>query len=135
MSNYKIFRMFDYLSRDAGRSAQHNIDDDAAQHISATDEAAPQSDANSLRSTTDYYPVIARGVSMLPNNTREARQALYDRAWVALAAHLLERDPPASDPQVASEQLAFQSAICKVEVEIAVNKVEGSADEGTANDP
>ena len=132
MSNYKIFRMFDYLSRDAGRSAQHNIDDDAAQHISATDEAAPQSDTTSLRSTTDYYPVIARGVSMLPNNTREARQALYDRAWVALAAHLRERDPPASDPQVASEELAFQSAICKVEVEIAVNKVEGSA--GTAND-
>ncbi len=82
MSNYKIFRMFDFLSRDAGRAVQHNIDDDAAQHISATDEA-------SLRSTTDYYPVIARGVSMLPNNTREARQALYDRAWVALAAHLL----------------------------------------------
>ena len=50
-----------------------------------------------------------------------ARQALYDRTWVTIAAQLLHgQDPPASDQQVASEHLAFQRAICKVEVEMAI---------------
>jgi len=50
-----------------------------------------------------------------------ARQALYDRTWVATVAQLLQaQDPPASDAQVASEHLAFQRALCKVEVEMAM---------------
>ena len=126
MSNYQIFERIKRLVGDAATSAQLNIGV-AIQRLQTSKGPAPQSDTTSLRSTTDYYPVIARAVSALPNNTRDARQALYDRAWVALAAHLHEQDPPASEPQVASEQLAFQGAICKVEVEMAIYKVEGNA--------
>jgi len=37
-----------------------------------------------------YYSVISRAVSRLPNNTREARAALYDRAEIALSVELLQ---------------------------------------------
>jgi hypothetical protein len=126
MSKYKMFKMIDCLAQDTAKSAQLNIDDDAIQRrhtrtaritagFSETDEAAPQSET---RSRSAYYAVIARAVSRLPNNTREARQALYDRAGVALAAQLLDgQDPPVSDAQVASERLAFERAIRKVEGE------------------
>jgi hypothetical protein len=62
-------------------------------------------------------------VSKLPNNTHLARRALYDRRWVAVAARLqgLNLD------QITSEQLAFQKAICKVEIEMAMYEVEGHA--------
>jgi hypothetical protein len=125
MSKYKIFKMMDYLVRDPAKSAQFNIDDDAAQRlhartaklaagISATDEA----DFASYRTRSAYYSVIARAVSRLPSNTREARQALYDRAAIALAAQLLkEQDLPLSDEQIATERLAFERAIRTVERE------------------
>jgi hypothetical protein len=80
-----------------------------------------------LPSETEYYSLIADEVSRLPNNTHVARQALYDRTWVAIAAQLLRgQDPPASDPQVAREHLSFQRAICKVEVGMAI---QGNAQE------
>jgi hypothetical protein len=125
MSESKIFKLMGYLARDTAKSAQLNIDDDAAQHlharvaklaagISATDEA----DFASYRTRSAYYSVIARAVSRLPSNTREARQALYDRAGIALAAQLLqERELPLSDEQVAIERLAFERAIRTVERE------------------
>jgi hypothetical protein len=119
MSKYKIFKMIDYLARDRAKSAQLDIDDDdviqrqQAQLILATDETAPQPET---RSRNGYYSVIARAVSRLPNNTREARQALYDRAGVALAVQLLdEKDLPVSDAQLANERLALERAIRKVE--------------------
>jgi hypothetical protein len=77
---------------------------------------APQPE---LPSEAEYYSFIAGEVSRLPHNTHLARQALYDRMWVTIAAQRLhKRDAPASDPQ--SDHLAFQRAICKVEVEMAL---------------
>lgn len=123
MSKYKMFKMFDYLARDTAKSAQLDIDDDdddmvrrlAAQLIPAPDETAPQSETLPSRG---YYSVIARAVSRLPNNTHEAREALYDRAAVALAAELLhEQGPQLSDAQLANERLALERAIRKVERE------------------
>jgi hypothetical protein len=55
-----------------------------------------------------------RAVSDLPNNTAEAREALYDRAEVALAAELLQ-DPQVSEAQFADERLAVERAIRIVE--------------------
>ena len=123
MSNYKIFKMIDHLVRDRAKSAQLNMDDDAIQRLqtrtakfvaefAATDKAATPSET---WSRSAYYSVIARAVSRLPNNTREARQALYDRAGIALAAELLHGEDPLSDEQVATERLAFERAIHKVE--------------------
>jgi hypothetical protein len=117
--------MIDYLARDTAKSAQLNPDDAIQQlqirkakfaaEFSATDEAAPQSETASLRLAADYYSVIARAVSRLPNNTREARQALYDRAGIALAAELLHGEDPVSDAELVGERLAFERAIRKVE--------------------
>jgi hypothetical protein len=67
-------------------------------------------------SEIEYYSLLAVEVSKLPNNTHLARQALYDRRWVAVAAQLHGQDPD----QITSEQLAFQKAICKVEIEMAM---------------
>jgi hypothetical protein len=122
MSKFQMLKMIDYLVRDRTSAAQLNIDDDAIPRLhtrtskfvaefSATDEAATPSET---WSRSAYYSVIASAVSRLPNNTREARQALYDRAGIALAAELLQ-DPQLSDEQVATERLAFERAIRKVE--------------------
>jgi hypothetical protein len=104
MSKYQMFKMIDRLARDPAKSAQLSIDDDA-------DGVAPHSE---VRSSSAYYAVIAGAVSKLPNNTPQARQALYDRAGIALGAELLD-DPEISDEQVAGERLALERAIRKVE--------------------
>src|SRR5205823_4967352 len=67
-----------------------------------------------VRSRSAYYSVMARAVGGLPNNTRDARLALYDRAEIALTVKLLE-DPEISDEQAAVERLAFERAIIKIE--------------------
>jgi hypothetical protein len=87
--------------------------------FSATDKAPPIFEP---RSRSAYYSVIARAISRLPNNTREARQALYDRAGVALATLLLDETPEISDAQIAGERLALERAIRKVEREARKNE-------------
>ena len=83
------------------------------------------SKAPALQSETpseiEYY-------SKLPNNTHLARQALYDRRWVAVAARLQGQNPE----QITSENLAFQKAICKVEIEMPCVRGRGPC-EPTAN--
>jgi hypothetical protein len=128
MSNYQIFERIRRLGGYAARSTQLDIGV-AIQRLLTRKAPAPQSEA-SLRSEAEYYSLIAGEVSRLPNNTHVARQALYDRTWVAIVAQLLHgQDPRASDPQVASEHLAFQRAICKVEVEMAIGMANGNAQE------
>jgi hypothetical protein len=85
-------------------------------------EATPLQSEASLRSEDEYYSLIAGEVSKLPNNTHLARQALYDRTWVATVAELLHGQGSApSDAEVTREHLAFQRALCKVEVEMAMD--------------
>jgi hypothetical protein len=67
-----------------------------------------------FQSRSAYYSVIAGAVSRLPNNTRDARLALYDRAETALTAELLGR-PEITDDQVATERLALEKAFLKIE--------------------
>jgi hypothetical protein len=122
ISKYKLLKMIDCLVRDTAKSAQLNIDDDAIHRLhariakfgasfSVTEELALPSE---VRSKSAYYSVIARAVSRLPNNTREARQALYDRAEIALAAELLH-DAKISDERAGDERLALERAIRKIE--------------------
>jgi hypothetical protein len=70
----------------------------------------------------DYYSVIARAVSKLPNNTVEARQAVYERARTALVKQLGEVDPPLSEAEIMREQRAFAAATDRVENEAMQEK-------------
>jgi hypothetical protein len=67
-----------------------------------------------VRTRSAYYSVIACAVSRLPNNTRDARLALYDRAEIALTVELMKA-PEISDERAADERLAFERAIIKIE--------------------
>jgi hypothetical protein len=107
-------------NREPARSLQLNIDADTIRRLRirtarfptsfATDELALRSEV----SKSAYYPVLARAVSRLPNNTREARLALYDRAEIVLTAELLH-DTNVSDERVMIERLAFERAILRIE--------------------
>jgi hypothetical protein len=76
----------------------------------------------------DYYSLIARAVSRLPNQTDEARRAIYERARTALPESLRTLDPPISEAELANAQSALEAAIRSVEhdvaIETAVSKME-----------
>jgi hypothetical protein len=63
----------------------------------------------------DYYPVLVRAVSRLPNNNARARKELYERAR-AIAIEELRRQGK-SAPEITREQDALETAIRRVEVE------------------
>ena len=107
-------------NRDTAKLVQLNIDDDTIRRLRVRTGKFPEPffapDELPLRtevSKSPYYSVIARAVCKLPNNTRAARLALYDRAEIAATAALL--DLKISDEQVAIERLAFERAIRKIE--------------------
>jgi hypothetical protein len=107
-------------NRGTAKSVQLNVDDDTFRRLRIRTGKFPASffpaDHSVLRvdvSKSAYYSLIARAVSQLPNNTRAARLALYDRAEVALTAAVL--DPEISDEQAAVERFAFERAIRKIE--------------------
>jgi hypothetical protein len=64
----------------------------------------------------DYYSVIARAVSRLPNKTDETRHAIYARARTAFREALRNYDPPLTAIELANEQAVLDAAICTVEV-------------------
>jgi hypothetical protein len=107
---------------DIATSARLNIDDETIRRLRIRTTRVPASfsaaDQSGMRpefaSKSAYYSLIARAVSKLPNNTHNARLALYDCAEIALTAELL-KDPAISDEQVAVEQLALERAIRKIE--------------------
>src|SRR5215210_4462314 len=67
----------------------------------------------------DYYPLIARAVAGLENNTGDARRVLYERARAALVAQLRGVTPALDESDVTRERLALEEAIRKVEAEAA----------------
>jgi hypothetical protein len=62
-------------------------------------------------SVDDYYSLLARGTSVLENDTAEARQEVYDRARKALKAEFGKLDPPPSDKEALQERLKLDYAI------------------------
>src|SRR5262245_19580683 len=67
----------------------------------------------------DYFPILSRAVASLDPNSREQRQALYDRARKTLTDKL-------SDPNLAHADLRAESAA----LEAAINRVEMEAERG-----
>src|SRR5262245_61426986 len=63
----------------------------------------------------DYFPLLARAVAALSPNTREQRQALYDRARNTLIEKL--RDPTVSQTDLKVESEALEAAIQRVEMD------------------
>src|SRR5450755_2132641 len=70
----------------------------------------------------DYYPLIARAVADLPQNTDEARRALFDRARNALVTQLRGQTPALSEAQVMRERQPLDEAIRRVEAEITAKR-------------
>jgi hypothetical protein len=64
---------------------------------------------------TDYYPLLARAVSELEDNTEQTREAVYGRARAALLRQLRNGDPPFSQFEIASERLAREDVKKRVE--------------------
>ena len=71
----------------------------------------------------DYYSVIARAVSNLPNKTDEARRAIYERARTALQES--SRTLEISEAEQANAQFALEAAIRRVEQDVAIETAVG----------
>jgi lipoprotein-anchoring transpeptidase ErfK/SrfK len=67
----------------------------------------------------DYVQLISRAVATLNPNTREAREALYQRARQTLVDKLRSVDPTLSHTDLKAERAALESAIVQVERDAA----------------
>lgn len=65
----------------------------------------------------DFYPILARAVAGLPDNTPEARRAIFDRARAALVAQLRSLDPPLGEAEIMRERLTLDEAVARIEAE------------------
>jgi lipoprotein-anchoring transpeptidase ErfK/SrfK len=67
----------------------------------------------------DYVQLISRAVATLNPNTRETRQALYQRARQTLVDKLRSIDPRLSNTDLKAERAALESAIQQIERDAA----------------
>lgn len=67
----------------------------------------------------DYYPLLVRAISSLPQNTAENRRAVFDRARAALMRQLRSVDPPLPEGEITRERLTLEEAIRRVEADLA----------------
>jgi hypothetical protein len=67
----------------------------------------------------DYYPLIARAVHGLSDQSPESRQHVYDRAREALTDQLRSLDPPLAEEDITQQQKALEAAIERLEAEYA----------------
>jgi hypothetical protein len=63
----------------------------------------------------DFYPLLSRAIANLPDNTPEARLALYERARSVLLSQLRSLDPPLPEADIARERLALEDVIRRLE--------------------
>jgi hypothetical protein len=72
---------------------------------------------------TDYYPVIARLVADLKQNTGKGRIEIYQLARATLFGQLQGLRPPLTESEITHERLSLEKAIRKVEAETVRRKV------------
>ena len=63
----------------------------------------------------DYYSILAQAVNALDPNTGMARQQLYQRARSAMISELESVYPPFRRSEIATAEIALESAIEKAE--------------------
>ncbi|HEV2564382.1 MAG TPA: histidine kinase [Microvirga sp.] len=68
----------------------------------------------------DYYPLIARAVEGLPEQTPDKRHAVYERARTALIAQLRSLNPPLTEAEIQQEGRSLDEAIERVEADYVV---------------
>lgn len=75
----------------------------------------------------EYFPVLARAVAALEQNTGENRRAVYERARAALVRQLRGYDPPLSESEITRERLALEDAIRRVEADARAQQAAAGA--------
>jgi hypothetical protein len=63
----------------------------------------------------DYYPLLARALESLPENTQAARAVVYDRAKAALIGQLKNVKPPLGEDAIQREVESLEEAIARIE--------------------
>jgi hypothetical protein len=71
----------------------------------------------------DFYPVLIRAVARLTNSNAQIREELYGHARAIVEAELRQQVPPKSEPEIARELAALETAIRRVEVELPLKAV------------
>jgi hypothetical protein len=66
----------------------------------------------------DYYSVIADAISRSASKSDEARCAIYERARTALREALCDYERPV----LANEQVALETAVCRLEAELVLRE-------------
>jgi hypothetical protein len=74
----------------------------------------------------DFYPVLAKAVAGLANQSAEARRAIYDRARQVLVAQLRSIDPPISETDITRQRLALDDVIARIERDYAPVEAEAA---------
>ena len=86
----------------------------------------------------DYFPLLSRAVSALPDSTPDSRRAVYERARKALIGQLRAVQPPMAEADIKTESDALDDAIARIEADIALadlNLLSGGGAETTAPPP
>jgi len=75
----------------------------------------------------DYYSLLARAISALPQATPEMRKSVYERARKALFNQLRGIQPPVAESDIEAEGRALEAAVQRLEGELAAKAAEASA--------
>ncbi|MBN9672509.1 hypothetical protein [Roseibium aggregatum] len=67
----------------------------------------------------DYYSILKKTITSLPESNGAARRSVYSRARNAIVNQLKAYEPPLSPSEITAEQLRLEEAIRKVEAEAA----------------
>ncbi|WP_374306945.1 hypothetical protein [Methylocella sp.] len=76
----------------------------------------------------DYYPLLARAVAGLPENSAQARATIYERARSALVGQLRRLEPPIPQEEIDRESAALEAAVARLEAEAAPEPVEAASE-------
>ncbi len=83
----------------------------------------------------EYFPLLDRAVSGLPEQTAEARRSIYERARTALLGQLSGMQPPVPDEDIARENAALDEAIARLEAKFADRATQPAPDLPTTAPP